>query len=1001
MKTLIKLLQIAILATLFISCGSSSSSGGGNKTHKVSGTLTAVGPIEGALVWADSEQREALSVPVRTDKKGKFTISLPSKPNGKVHITIRGGFLSNLGVDLKTLELQQSVTPSTQMKLNLAKAMGAKDSDEKANIKIAQVIKEASTNDYDKIKEAFDGKTTDEGLNTLKTTVPNLQATIQALGNVTDAKNFKLSAIQEAMILFLENTQILTSADFTNDVNNTIKTLAQNLLSATEDVLPTDLAQANIYRTLVSYEILDKTKLQNASIPSDLKTFADKVNASIKNLRHLRVLDIAVSLSEKEYLKTNEQAREYFFNSNLSPLYKVNVILKDVIDQNIVDDVFMNVARELSRNSFFDKAIEVADTLIFTPNIKANTYRRIGLSYKDQNKNDKALEFFEKALNSYPEVDVSNFSAKDAIFFRSIWDNLETLNGKQDLKDAVENNITLALDPNTQYLTKTYSQLITALWKKAKADVESFEAGNLSKEDAKASVDALKEYTDKARTQPDNMGSPTGASTTGCQKTKAMYTARYADFYMRIDEKELAKTGTKKFLDLVDPAKSETGTCRAGGQNYFKWIAHVYAYTDEVGKLSTFINDPSKNVSAKNAASAFKMIVIDEVTKSIIKDGSDTNIDAQIKKVDDFVKTKIKTADQNRTKIEMLTNLGKNQGTKYIALRLYDKGKKDEAKKILAKAKALALDNGFINENIKSYSKLVDWSCANIASLYKQWGELNTAKNVVTTCYDRVKQEQASQNSDVKVENFIALAKAKMIVDDNTSANSIATDDAISIVDNVSDVDDKSNMLYSVINNIYIETANLDGFKTAMTNLQDLNLSSLSEKTQAMKFLNQAKLYNKMIIQLRKVCALGNTDLTPAQSGFIKEVRKNKLSSIYQKAIDATKDISTPKYKQEKLVEIAGLLANHNLLNAKEVIDLASTSADKNAIKKSIAIKLAAHDDFSWTDVASFDFDFDNKPDFFSAGATNEQKTQSGLKQDDDIDGDTKPNANDETPYKK
>jgi hypothetical protein len=103
--------------------------------------------------------------------------------------------------------------------------------------------------------------------------------------------------------------------------------------------------------------------------------------------------------------------------------------------------------------------------------------------------------------------------------------------------------------------------------------------------------------------------------------------------------------------------------------------------------------------------------------------------------------------------------------------------------------------------------------------------------------------------------------------------------------------------------------------------------------------------------------------------------------------------------RNSSLVDLAGYLGGFDALEqAKSVANAAQGQARYDRLAKA-ADGLAARDLFPGTDLATFDFDLDGRPDFFNASAQPEPGTDPPLTLDDDIDGDGITDDVDPTPY--
>jgi hypothetical protein len=159
----------------------------------------------------------------------------------------------------------------------------------------------------------------------------------------------------------------------------------------------------------------------------------------------------------------------------------------------------------------------------------------------------------------------------------------------------------------------------------------------------------------------------------------------------------------------------------------------------------------------------------------------------------------------------------------------------------------------------------------------------------------------------------------------------------------------------------------------------------------------------------RDIAAVGGIDTT-----IKKEVEKLSDLARYYTGIDAGSEAQPLLEEAETLaqtilssttkteainyvLDMYAALKFYDLAHSK--VSLISAPADRYTAIRSIAATITKRNDFPGCDAAFVDYDGDGKPDFFAPSAKPEQISACGLTLDDDIDGDSKPETTDLTPY--
>lgn len=1010
----IRFLAISLLTLLFVSCGGGSSSSSDPESFTLNGIYTAGGPVKGALVWAQKSttqksatQGTALSVPVRTDKNGKFTIKLPYKYKGKnITLAARGGLIDEFGVDLQNTVIELvNFKPKGSVGLTISKAFGFDGKDSKFNLSLAVAISTLGKDKISQIKTAFSNSNDiKQALQSLKeNATADQNASLELAKSISDSfESYKKNSVGFKLAKYLKSI-VDDKSVFENNtsLDNKILELSQAVLNVNGKIIPQTRGAINVARLLASKDVLTLTNLGKTDANLSVG------DLGLDKLSKLNVIDVTLPLADNELLDTEDKKRAYFLQSNLSPYMQIDKILADVIDSNVLDEIFVENVKGLSQNGNIEEAKITADLKISTPANQARAYLAIATSLVGLDKTDDALSWTDKAYSKFDKnlkATGATPNEADVKFYANVADNYLKLSKNDKASEALESIGGLA-QQNDTYVDKAYITFVDTLAKIAKQNIKD----KASKEQIKTSIDTLYSYVKKMKKSQSNVTPGTDYKNwIFCDKTKK--TIEVANLYKEAGETAKTKEVIADFEVLA--RNNDNNSTRT----IYKTIAPTYVFLDLETQLRNLMKE--RKIPAINEKDVNASIVSYKIVNEILKDDTKAQ-----EKIDEYYKN---------AKDEMTAIYGLTMDFKFepgIAKILEQKNRKDLA--MLAYKKVLAIANNDLNDTFIYRSIVnqvrVEKSIVYLAKFYKDIGADDANKQEVEACLDKYVAQLEDSNcsndkacsKSIKGNIYPVLAIGyKHLGKHQKSANCVkkgvenftkyswmmgfpklvATGSYKAVLDTSDTLKDNSDtqtyfFRNLVAKNLFIgkdyftllslgdqikSEAKLDGFSIEHKDLLK-RAKNITKEIALQDIEKNATSDYQYLFWMDILVKTGNLDLA------IKYHNKNS-------DFDGGKPTNVEKNKRLKAIAKA-LYSYDDFPNG--ILD------GLHPGYHGVALMLYSLKDFPKRSIATFDLDSDGKPDFFSSTATQAQKDASNLTLDDDIDGDGTPDANDHYPFYK
>ncbi|BEH15444.1 hypothetical protein [Marinobacter shengliensis] len=1071
MPFMFRLLQVnlAILFTLFVSaCGGSS--GGSSNEESGQDTVVVAGivtdpAIVGAAVRLVDGRGNALTRIQITDQTGQFSFQLPSSVDlaGARAVAV-GGRDAETGQDLQgiTLEarlrvgIEVMVTPLTTLALayereggtlaGFASMLGLTEQElesdpansaeaQRASMLLTELMvamkgaADSTSSLLDKLQMASGDLSNTADLLVADTDLPAsvvsrleaVQSRINALDSLAEAPADAAAMVRELNRLNIRNgvaNYLKNNLDFqpaTESEQANVDALADAIFGAlNQRGLPADSAALlNIARYVVVINALSAEAIAAAdfAVPQPI----DPENL-LGLLADTEVVDSTLPLAVGEELGDDNAARvEYFFRSDLSPYYRAARLFDGVIDDQIMDPVYADIAVGQAAAGLVEQARLTAESSIFQKVEKFNTYRRVGEQLRERGDAESAIALWQKALAdflSYLEAKgVENLSAEDAIFLSSLSEALRAA-GRPELADdafaTVDAYLSAEANPNGQ-LTTAYRLLMGAIESKAGELVETLRSGTGSESDALSAVQLLEQVVFGAG-QFYSRGAPLAGF---CYNFRTLNLQSAADYYEQIGRTEDAVRMLDEYERLLRV------DCN------WKWARNMADdFAPIYGKLGLL--DRLEET----------LVAYVEPLEDGVRYANDARLAAQVYVVRDAaiagdVEAAIQlVAESQPSLIQQVSTLtftgtGANfEGRTGLAILLSEAGYPETAKIIADHVMEIVLSDEYLmeveaslenlNENATRPSQFIGQGCRKISALYHWLGYPIEAQNAMAGCESRAKTLFAGSSAPTieRAETHELLAEGYQWIGDTEKSRGLL-ETAVALVDVYSDPGKRA-YEKQVIALLHAGNGDLtDALNTMVSARTDLALITTLGGSQAeiLGAVKRANTLSETYLEIANIVrgrlahqgiGAGSQpiDAVKARQAVRSLWLENDSASGWPGTMIAIDQLNDPDVRQQyRNYGIHDLAAARYFEDAEAQARGYDLPVDRNKALSLIARVLTSYDDYPGSEAIRFDFDKDGLPDFYSPTSTQQERDALAVSLDDDIDGDGIANAMDATPY--
>ncbi|SEO57779.1 hypothetical protein [Aquisalimonas asiatica] len=731
--------------------------------------------------------------------------------------------------------------------------------------------------------------------------------------------------------------------------------------------------------------------------------------SAVADIAALDAVDSRLPLAAGEELGSDNAARaEYFFGSDRSPLFRAERLFDDVLDDNVLDPVQAGVAEGLARAGRFDEAEVVLRSRIAQAEERAGGYRSTGAALTDFGQIEQAERFFNEGLAIYQRIidakGVENLAEDDAEFYQGMARRLRAA--------GLGNQVPEALEPLQAFIdsaageegfSPTYSRVVISLREAAEEAVEEAELAGLTPSAVAEATEAVDLHYQAG------LGHSETPFPDGALSLRGLAVTNAAGFYSRLG----LEAETLRALDEYERlARLDMDRVSAGESQqvltYARDVAFAYGTLDLNDRFRDLIADievaQGEDPSSDYAQRARSQFAIFEGMEEVI----DGRLEVGVELVEQAA-----GGDIGDT-IEALTFRGKGTreaGLRFMALQLFDRGLQEEAVAVADAAWELARSEAFAAE-ASSMNEYVSQGCRKIARMYEWIEATERGRDRMRTCWDLARNRAAGGGERARAAEQLANGYIWLGMNDEVGpiVDTLANQGA-----SLTDPGERQSNLRSVA-----ELRGLAGdYQQALTSLAEavdllVDIRSTggedADKASLSAAASTALAYTDLATEIGRAIATGDARGEQVQA-TVESARAAGVAVIvggddtpgsgawpgYQ---DVTQGLPSPSDRATRertaVIRLAGLRAFDE---AETLARSAEDHPERNRRLKSVADAFISWDDFPGTGLASFDYDGDGRPDFFSPATSQAERDASPLVLDTDIDGDGIADDVDRTPY--
>lgn len=1065
MRVSLLLLFAMIVSACGSSSGSNSDEGGGELSNTVSGIVTDPA-IQGAAVRLVDERGDALTRIQITDQKGRFSFELPVTVDlvGARAVAV-GGQDVKTGQNLKGITLEARwasgaemvVTPLTTLALSyereggttagLASLLGLEEAEltsdpanspaaQRASILVTELMvamsgaEDGISSLLDKLQMAGGDLGSTAQLLVADTLLPSeviarlqsVQDRIEAFDSLaevpTDAagmvRELNRINIRDGVAGYLKNK--LSFEPASEDEQANVNALADAIFNAlNQQGLPAESsALLNIIRYVVVINALSADVIAAADfeVPQPI----DPENI-LTLLADTDAVDSTLPLAVGEELGTDNAARvDYFFRSDLSPYYRAAKLFDGVIDDQIMDPLYADIAVGQAAAGLTEQAKLTAQSSIFQRVEKFDAYRRVGEQLLARNDVEGAVTLWQKALVDFQlYIDakgLSNLSAEDGTFLSSLSGNFRDI-GRMDLANEAFATMQAFLDAEADpkgELTTAYRVLMGEIESKAGELVDSVRFGGGSESEALSAVQLLEKVVFGAG-QFYSRGTPLAGY---CYNFRTLNLESAASYY-----EQLGRTGdASRMLDEYERLLQVECNWK-WARNMVDDFAPIYGRLQLLDRLERVLVDIVEpmdgGVSAANKARSEAALY---VARDLAIDG---DIDGAIEAITESQESLMK---QVSSLSFIGTGEGLNESKIGLSVLLAESGFADRAKLISDHVMEIVLSDEYLAEADASLSNLNDnatrpnqflgQGCRKIAALYNWLGYPENADDAMAKCETRALGLFAGSHATTaeKAESFKMLAAGYQWLGNNERSRELLQT-AATLVDIYSDPSKRAYekqeiaLLYAGNGDLSEALTTMGSAQEDLVSIGTLNSAQASllaaverAQTLGMAYVQIADMVRGRIAQEGIAAASQPVDAERARQALRKLWLESDSASGWPGTMAAIEQLNDPEERQSQRDSgIYQLSLGHHFNDAETLARSYELAADRNKALSLVARILTGYDDYPGSYVVRFDFDNDGLPDFFNPVSSQHDRNLLAVALDDDIDGDGLLASEDPTPY--
>lgn len=1062
---LLRLGLVLLLALTVSACGGGSSSGGGSSgggsggggqdNNVVSGRVTDPA-IEGAAVRLVDAQDRVLTRIQITDQTGRFSFgSVGAEDLTGARVVAVGGKDVKTGQDLSGITLEATrvaggetlVTPLTTLTLayereggtaaGLAGMLGLAESDliadpagsaeaQRVSLLVTELlvamkgVEDSKTVLLDKLHMAGGDLEAVAQLLASETSLPGLvtdrlqtvQAKIEALDGLAEAPADAAGMVRELNRInvrtgiadYLANNLSLVPANDAEQEN--ITNLADAIFDAlNQRGLPADSAALlNIARYAVVINALSADDIAAAdfTVPQPVDP-----EGLLPLLANTNVVNSELPLAVGEELGDDNAARvDYFFRSDQSPFYRATRLFDGVIDDQILDPIYRDVAAGQASGGLIEEARLTVESSVFQKTQKAQAYRQIGRAQQGQGDTEGAISSWLKALELYNQhlattedaAGVPALTADDGTFFTVLSTDFRNA-GHPEHADAALRTIRnfIAAQEGQPYST-AYGRVGTAASRNATALVAEAVENGLTGSSYTDALSATEFFHDII------MGGGKQNLEDFCYAVKTIQLSGVGDLYLALGDFGRAETVRRQYESLF-----EVDCNKRAISVYANRFAALYGTLGYLDEFKTLIAGEVRAYDAANNTTyeqnALKAIAVYEAVE-LARQGS----------VAEAVEVVRASSSNLRNAVELLTYTGigeRDIGNRYLARLLWDAGSPDAALAVADAAFEIAASPEFAAAEVSPASYLGQ-GCRKVARLYEWFDQPGLAKTRMDTCTQLGVDRMADWGTVERAAGWQHIAGGYQFIGHyDRSLNYIDT--WVALIPNVALARDRAYQ-YSVAALYRANAGAFDQSLQAMSKSVDENLAAAGPGDEQTELSNAIRAvlgasgvsgavdgrHEVLIDTFRNSIPDGRFEGGAQAASEARALLRKVLVGETGKAglLPLIAALNDPEARETYMQDLIYWLAfSRSFDEAIELADNAPTNLARYQRQSRVAQALVSYDDYPGSTTIRFDFDGDGLPDFFNPNTSLQERNALAVTLDDDIDGDGVPDSVDPTPY--
>lgn len=717
-------------------------------------------------------------------------------------------------------------------------------------------------------------------------------------------------------------------------------------------------------------------------------------------------VNTALPLAPDELLGSDNEARvTYFFRSDQSPYYRAARLFDGVIDDQVLDPVYVEVATGLAEAGLTEQARLTVESSVFQKPWKAHAYLGIGSAQAGLGDNEGALESWQKALelyNAYMGVTedasgVPAISADDGLFYQKLSSEMRAAGYVQEADQALATLERYFEAQEDQPYSTAYGRLAVAAGRNAGDLVEEAVAQGLS---GTAFSNAHNSVTFFHRVVS-GMGQQ--SSSNKCYALKTLQLADVGEMYLQLGQETEAGTVLDEYEALAEVSCNHLSVAV-----YADDYAGIYGALERTDEFRNFLTARVRTYDEEHGsdyeARALQALAVYEAREK-----------ARSGEVDAAIETILAFTDDLQEQIERLTFIGDGSGqggTPYLARLLWEDELPEAALAVADAAFDIAASDAYKQSEI-SPGAYLGQGCRKVAVLYDWLGRPDLARQRMDSCSSLGEARMEQWSTEEQADAWAYLAGGYYLIGAHDASQSYI-DQWEQVIDLLSDPMSRayqyaSAALYRAGNGAYEQALEL------MADSVEAGLSAAGPETEQASLENaisrilggtastgRVDQYRDFITYLRNATLDGEPDAPARAAREARDLLRRLLvgedgASGVLPLVNAVND---PEARENYYQELVYWLTYAGFAAEAEALAItADLDTSRNARLAQVAGALVEAD--AWPDnaVLRFDFDDDGLPDFYSPASSDSQRQETGLALDPDIDGDGLPATTDRTPY--